>query len=101
MTNYKSRRVNMKENVNYTENTSKEEIELDEKRKQNELLNLGYIGKLYLNLRLNDDISKITSSNNKNVNKEKENTLNFITELNSVDDKVKQECIKIYTGGVF
>ncbi len=95
MTTYALARVNMKENVESVENNSKDELEQDEKRKQSELLNLGFVAKFYLGLGLNDNVPKT----NKNVIPgQKETTPNFNSELNSIDDKVKQECIKIYTG---
>lgn len=40
---YSLTRVNIKDNVEYIENTTKDEIEDDEKRRQIELNNLGYL----------------------------------------------------------
>jgi golgin subfamily A member 4 len=93
-TTYSLLRVSLKENSDNIEifNCPKDEIEEDEKRKHNELLNLGYLSKFIIE---GSGSNSAPSKDKKNVN---ESGPNFIHELNSIEEKVKVECAKIYTG---
>lgn len=86
--NYNLIRINLNELSESTELQQKEEFEEDEKRKIEELENLGYLSK-FLNI--------TPSQDNKN-SKDKEIIISFIAELNGIDEKVKQDCAKIYLG---
>ena len=70
---------------------SKEEYDEDDKRKIEELENLGYLSK-FLNLPFNPE-----TKNTKEKDKEP-SVISFISELNGIDEKVKSECSKIYIG---
>ena len=83
--NYNLIRINLNELSESTELQQKEEFEEDEKRKIEELENLGYLSK-FLNI--------TPSQDNKN-SKDKEIIISFIAELNGIDEKVKQDCAKI------
>jgi hypothetical protein len=83
---YSVSRISLREKDEIIDITAKDELEEDDKRKHNELSNLGLLYKLITNPVTNDK------------NKDKDKFPSFINEINSIDDKVKQECIKIYTG---
>ena len=86
--NYNLIIIKLNELSESTELQQKEEFEEDEKRKIEELENLGYLSK-FLNI--------TPSQDNKN-SKDKEIIISFIAELNGIDEKVKQDCAKIYLG---
>lgn len=88
--NYNLIRINLNELSESTEIQQKEEFEEDEKRKIEELENLGYLSK-FLNIAPNQD-------NKNSKDKDKETIISFIAELNGIDEKVKQDCAKIYLG---
>ena len=76
---YQLMRVNLKEDSESTEITEKEDIELDQNLKNEEILSLGVLGKLIIDN-----------------NYELKNTFN--SDLNSIDEKLRSECAKVYTG---
>jgi hypothetical protein len=87
---YSLTRVSMKEDVEAFE-VGKEELKEDEERKVEEINNLGLLARFILN----------PNENSQNEKKDKKGDIsypNFIQEINSIDEKVKQECAKIYTG---
>ncbi len=87
-------RININELADSIELLTKEEIDEDEKRKLDELENLGYLSKFLNNSMVNDP-----KGGNKEKDKDKEgNMASFITELNGIDERVKVECSKIYIG---
>ena len=85
LNSYKLNRVIMRENIEDSAITEKEDIDLDEKLKKEELLSLGFLSKSILE----------PSSDDKKGNKE-EPSFNY--EINSIDEKIKSECAKLYTG---
>ena len=85
LNSYKLNRVIMKETVEDFNITEKEDIDFDEQLKKEELLSLGFLSK------------SINESNpdDKKGNKEE---LSYTSEIKSIDEKIKSECAKIYTG---
>ncbi len=94
MTSYSLIRVSLRENVESIEIISKEEIEEDEKRKKEEIKVLGLLSFFILNE------NSITPTNppSKNEKKGGDSFPNYLNELNSIEDKVKAECAKVYIG---
>jgi hypothetical protein len=73
--------------------TAKDELEEDEKNKIIELNNLGLLAKVMTGTAL------VVGNNNPKANvKKDESQFTFLNELNTIDEKVKQECQKVYTG---
>lgn len=68
--------------------TTKEEIDEDDKRKQEELENLGYLTKF---------LSQ-PAQDSKNPKEKESSPISFVAELNGIDEKVKVECARIYIG---
>ena len=85
LNSYQLNRVIMKENTEESAITEKEDLEFDEQLKKEELVSLGLLSKSILEPNAED----------KKGNKEEQN---FNNEINSIDDKIKSECAKIYTG---
>ena len=85
LNSYKLNRVIMKEDVEDCEITEKEDIDFDEQLKKEELMSLGFLSKSILEPNADD----------KKGNKEEPS---FTKEISSVDEKIKSECAKIYTG---
>jgi hypothetical protein len=81
-------RVNFKEFLDSCEILAKDDLEEDERRKLDEISHLGLLSKFY--------ITGTDKNKPKEPNKDKEP--NFSNEVNSVDEKIKSECIKVYTG---
>ena len=104
LSSYSLVRVNNKENVEYIENTTKDELEEDEKRKQLEIVNLGYLTNSVLDpsdisLNKSGGISGFSANNStKNNVNFSSNAFNFNSEINAIEEKVRVECIKVYTG---
>jgi hypothetical protein len=76
---------------------TKDELDLDEKIKSEELENLGYLSKFLNNPTLVIDAKQNDSGKEKDKNNSN-SSITFIAELNGIDDKVKAECAKIYVG---
>lgn len=72
--------MNLKDDVESIENTAKNELDEDERRKQSELVNLGYLTEVPQGRAVQKDIP------------------NYAIEIGAIDEKVKAECLKIYTG---
>ena len=85
LNSYKLNRVIMRENIEDFSITEKEDLDLDEKLKKEELKSLGFLSKSILE----------PNSEDKKGNKEEPN---FSNEINSIDEKIKSECAKIYIG---
>ena len=85
LNSYKLNRVIMKEDVEDHTITKKEDFDFDEQLKKEELLGLGILSKSIVD----------TNPDDKKGNKEE---LLYISELKSLDEKIKSECAKIYTG---
>lgn len=93
MSSYSLFRVTMNEISEVIENSSKEDLEEDERRKKEELRKLGLLSNFILNTH------EIPPSQNVKGDKNKDKDFpNFLSELNSIEDKVKAECVKVYTG---
>ena len=75
----------MKEDVEDHTISKKEDFDFDEQLKKEELLGLGILSKSIVD----------TNPDDKKGNKEE---LLYISELKSLDEKIKSECAKIYTG---
>jgi hypothetical protein len=91
---YSLTRINMKEQSESLDLVGKEELEEDEKHKLAELSHLGLLAKVMSGTALS-----MTSNNTVKPNvKKDDSTINFIAELHTIDERVKQECQKIYTG---
>ena len=88
-------RINLDELTDNIEFNTKEELDEDEKRKYEELESLGYLSKFLNNPTLIIDGQK---GSGKDKDKDKDSSITFMAELNGIDDKVKSECAKIYTG---
>ena len=86
MNTYKLNRVIMKEDYEDASITEKDDLDFDEQLKKEEILSLGFLGKSILEPNVEDKKNKSNEE------------INFNTEINSIDDKVKTECGKIYTG---
>lgn len=82
---YELKRIKLDELSEVLDITAKDELEEDEKLKIIELENLGLLAKF------------ITAVPVKGA-KDKDNISSFNAEMNSITDKVKQECQKIYIG---
>ena len=91
LTYYTINRINLTENLESVEISSKEDMEEDERRKKQEIKNLGLLSNFLL------ENSNANAANAKN-DKKGESFPNFVIELSSIEDKVKAECSKIYTG---
>ena len=85
LNSYQLNRVIMKENKEDSTITEKEDLDFDEQLKKEELLSLGFLSKSILEPNAED----------KKGNKEDPG---FNTEIHSIDDKIKSECAKLYTG---
>ena len=85
LNSYKLNRVIMKENVEDEAITEKEDIDFDEQLKKEELLGLGFLSKTILEPNAED----------KKGNKEEPS---YTAEIKSIDEKIKSECARIYTG---
>ena len=90
---YQLSRVIMKENVESHEISEKEDIENDEKLKSEEIKCLGMLGKIIL-----EGNPQSQNDNKKKGGNQNSNEPNFNNEIGVIDDKVKNECAKIYTG---
>lgn len=88
---YSLSRVIMKEDVEGSEIVNKEDIDYDEKLKADEINSLGFLAKAYTE----GTPQTNQKGGNKSVNG---NEPLFNNEINSIDDKVKVECAKIYVG---
>ena len=86
LNSYQLNRVVMKETVEEYTITEKEDIEFDEQLKKEELSSLGFLSKSILEPNADDK---------KGGNKEESN---YNSEIKSIDEKIKSECAKIYTG---
>ena len=82
---YKLNRVIMKETVEDSEIKEKEDLDFDEQLQKEEILGLGFLSKSILE----------TNTEDKKGNKEEPS---FTKEISSIDEKIKSECAKIYTG---
>jgi hypothetical protein len=82
----------MKEYSDTLDLTGKEELDEDEKNKITELGNLGHLAKVMSGTALQ------VGNTNAKPNVKKDETFTFTVELNTIDEKVKQECQKIYIG---
>lgn len=93
--NYSLIRITLDEITDNIELNTKEELDEDEKRKSDELENLGYLSKFLINPTIVVD-GKTGSGKDKD--KDKDSTITFMAELNGIDEKVRTECAKIYIG---
>ena len=89
---YQLSRVIMRENIESHEITEKEDIDLDEKLKNEELLPLGMLGKILL------EGNPQTSNDPKKKGGQSGGEPNYNNEIGTIDDKVKTECAKLYVG---
>ena len=85
LNSYKLNRVIMKENIEDHTITEKEDLDFDEQLKKEELLGLGLLSKFLL-------------EGNPDDKKGNKDEILYTTEIKSIDDKIKSECAKIYTG---
>ena len=92
LNSYQLMRVNLKENSESTEITEKEDIDLDQNLKNEEILSLGVLGKIIL------DPNSQTQVNNKKGSSNNSNEPNYNNEISSIDEKLRAECAKVYTG---
>ncbi len=83
ISNYVLARLNMRDNSDTIELIGKEEMDADENSKTSEISNLGYLATFL------QESTQIKS---------KDNSPNINTEIAVIEDKVKAECAKIYTG---
>ena len=91
LNSYQLKRVIMKENVEDISITEKEDIDADEELKKEELSALGFLAKLIL--------APVDPNAAKDKKKGPQGgEPNFTLEISSVDDKLKEECAKIYVG---
>ena len=88
---YQLSRVIMKENTEEITITEKEDIDLDEALKKEELLALGFLAKSILDPSLN-----VNQDKKKGGSQAAEPSYN--NEIASIDDKLRSECAKIYVG---
>ena len=89
---YQLSRVIMRENVESHEIVEKEDIDLDEKLKKDELLCLGILGQI-----LSDNNPQNQGDKKKGGNVSG-NDGTFNNEIKVIDEKIRSECAKIYTG---
>jgi hypothetical protein len=89
---YQLMRVNLKEDSESTEITEKEDIDLDQNLKNEEILSLGVLGKLLL------DPNSQTQVSNKKGSSSNTNEPNYNNEISLIDEKLRSECAKVYTG---
>jgi hypothetical protein len=85
----------LKENIETLDIIGKDELEEDEKNKLAELSHLGLLAKVMAGTAL--PMTSTNTTTKPNVKKD-ESAATFLTELNTIDEKVKLECQKIYTG---
>lgn len=87
--NYNLIRININELSDTIELLTKEDNDEDEKRKLEEIENLGYLSKF---------LTVPVPVDPKNTKEKEPSVISFISELNGIDEKVKSECSKIYVG---
>ena len=88
---YQLSRVIMKENIEDIAITEKEDIDEDEALKKEELLSLGFLSKSILDPSLNINQDKKKSGG-------QAGEPSYNNEIASIDDKLRNECAKIYVG---
>ena len=92
LNSYQLNRVLMKEDKEDCTITEKEDIDADEILKKEELLGLGFLAQAIL------DPNSAASGDKKTKAANASGEPSFNAELSSIDEKVKTECAKIYTG---
>ena len=93
LNSYQLNRVLMKENIEDVSIVEKEDLDADEQLKKDELLGLGFLAKSYL-----DPNSSAGTADKKGKVTNASGEPSYGAEIDSIDEKVKTECAKLYTG---
>ena len=93
LNSYQLNRVLMKEDIEDCAIVEKEDQDADEQLKKDELLSLGFLAQSILNPN-----SNVASGDKKKAGGAGGSDPSYNSEIASIDDKLKTECAKIYTG---
>lgn len=93
LNSYQLNRVLMKENIEDVSIVEKEDLDADEQLKKEELLGLGFLAKSIV-----DPNSSAGTADKKGKATNASGEPSYGAEIDSIDEKVKTECAKIYTG---